>query len=153
MSTPSSVDVRRKTKKGDRAGGTATAAASVTASISRENARASTFGGRGNTRAVEQNRRPVFKATLDAAYNIHWPSMDASNQEELANKLCPIAAGRSTIAAAGGMPGGYVAATHVRASATACLPSGTGAAGRAARRLGASTGHGPQHPQGSGHWH
>ncbi|KAI8054028.1 hypothetical protein BDF22DRAFT_775761 [Syncephalis plumigaleata] len=66
-----------------------TASAKVTASVSRDNARASTFGGRGNTRAVEQNRRPVFKATLDAAYNIYWPSMQVTEQEKLMNKLCP----------------------------------------------------------------
>jgi hypothetical protein len=44
----------------------------VTASASKENAKAMTFGGRSTVRAADKNRRPVFKPTLDAPYNISW---------------------------------------------------------------------------------
>ena len=73
MSTPAtSMNPTRGKKPGGGESVALTNASGRTAATSRQNSRANTFGGRSNVRATDQNRRPVFKATLDAPYNIHW---------------------------------------------------------------------------------
>ncbi|KAI9596710.1 hypothetical protein BDF19DRAFT_436509 [Syncephalis fuscata] len=89
MSTPkSSTDSTKQTHSNRKGGLNRVATGSVTASTSKENNRANTFGGRSNVRATDKNRRPAFKATLDAPYNIYWPSMQVVDQETLINRLC-----------------------------------------------------------------